>query len=266
MLRKIQLEDVALSVTETGDGPPLVLVHGYPLSGLIWETQVEALAATRRVIVPDLRGFGGSGVTPGTVTMERFADDLAELLDELNVREPIVLCGLSMGGYVALAFWHKYADRLRGLVLTDTRATADIPEAAEKRLEMAVRVEREGPAPQVAAMRDLLFADATRASQPELVTRVEKIMLATPGEGVAAAARGMAARRDWSDRLGHIAVPTLVICGAHDVITPPDEMRRMAGAIPRATYVELADAGHMANMEDPAGFNAALKKFLTALD
>ena len=265
MMQEIRVGDVRLAVDDRGRGQPLLLVHGYPLDHAMWAGQIEALAASYRVIAPDLRGFGRSTASDGTLPMRRFADDLAGLLDALHVDEPIVYCGLSMGGYIALAFWQAYAARLRGLILCDTRAVADTPETAAGRLETAERVLREGPGFVADAMLPRLFTPATTERRPEAVESIRRTILGTDPRGIAAAARGMAQRPDMTARLAEIACPTLVLVGQHDVISPPAEMQAIAQAIPNSTFVQIADAGHMAPLEQPEAVNRAMREFLGRL-
>jgi 3-oxoadipate enol-lactonase len=197
--------------------------------------------------------------------MDDFADDLAAMLDALGVDAPIVYCGLSMGGYIAFQFWRKYAARLRGLILCDTRAVADGAEAADARRVMADRVLAEGPARLVDTMLPRLFAEATQRRRPEMVEALRRVMTANSPEGIAAAARGMAVRPDMSGALGRIRCPTLVVVGQQDAISPPAEMRGIAEAIPGATFVEIPDAGHISPLENPAAANAAILDFLATL-
>jgi 3-oxoadipate enol-lactonase len=259
---RIALPDVTLHVEDRGAGPVLLLVHGFPLDHQMWRYQAEAFSASHRLLIPDLRGFGQSGITPGVVTMERYADDLAALLDALEIQEPITLCGLSMGGYVAWQFALRHRARLGRLVLCDTRAAADTPAGALGRLENADRVLREGAHSLVAGMMEKLFAPATRQQQPEMVEATRQVMLAAAPDGIAAALRGMAERPDIGPRLGEIDVPALVVGGEEDAIVPIDEMRAMAAQLPRGTFVAVPGAGHMAPLEQPAAVNEALRNFL----
>lgn len=262
-MKKQTINGTGLAYVDQGTGPPVVLVHGFPLDHSMWSNQIEVLSASYRVIVPDLRGFGQSAPASGEkVTMEQFADDLAALADTLSVKEPLVLCGLSMGGYVAFAFWRKYAARLRALILCDTRATADTPEAARARLQVADQVVREGVPPLADTMRPKLFARTTVRQQPETLKALDRVMLALDPASVAAVNRGMAERRDMTAELSQIGCPTLVIVGQHDAISPPDEMRAIAERIPTAQLVEIPEAGHMTPMEKPAEVNAAILEFL----
>jgi len=257
--------DVSLAYRDAGQGPPLVLVHGFPLDHSMWAGQMDVLARRWRVIVPDLRGFGQSGVTDGTVTMEQFADDLAALLDHLQIREPVVLCGLSMGGYIAFAFWRKHAARLRGLILCDTRSAADTPEGAAGRQAMADRVLKEGPRSVVEMMAPKLFSPKTLAERPQLAEAMKQVMLRTDPRGIAAAARGMAQRPDATPDLPKIACRTLVLVGEDDAISPAAEMRGIAERIPQARLAIIPRAGHMAPLERPAEVNQAIDEFLISL-
>lgn len=198
--------------------------------------------------------------------MDQYADDLAGLLDGLGIREPVVLCGLSMGGYVAFQFWRKYAARLRGLILCDTRATADAPEVAAGRLAMAERVLCEGPSPLVDAMMPRLFGESTRRLHPEIVKGLRRVMMGNDPRGIAAAARGMAVRPDMTSALGQIRCPTLAIVGEHDIISMPAEMRGIAAAIPGARFVQIPAVGHMAPLENPLAVNEAICAFLQSID
>lgn len=289
-MKPISVKGTELWCVDRGAGIPLLLVHGFPLDHTMWAGQIHALAEgidefllgeaymaepgkselsvpPCRVIAPDLRGFGRSGnKADDTVTMAQFADDLAGLLDGLRIREPVVLCGLSMGGYIALQFWRRYAKRLRGLILCDTRATADTPEAVAARRAMAERVLHEGPAPLVEGMVPRLFSETTRRRQPRLVERMRTTLMSGDARGIAAAARGMAKRPDMTSSLGKIRCPTLVLVGQNDVISPPAEMRGLAEAIPGATFVEISAAGHLAPLENPEEVNVAIAEFLTATE
>jgi pimeloyl-ACP methyl ester carboxylesterase len=256
---------IELAYVDRGQGPPVLLVHGFPLDHTMYNAQIEALAGRHRVIAVDLRGFGQSGVTEGTVTMRQFADDLAALLDVLAITERIVFCGLSMGGYVAWQFWRNHTRRVRALILCDTRAIADTPEVAQGRLQMADRVTAEGPGPLVEVMMPKLFAGPTVANHPQVVESLRRVMLSSDPRGVAAAARGMAQRPDLTGMLPRIGCPSLVLVGELDAISTVDEMRAVAQAIPAAQFNVIAGSGHMSTMEKPAEVNAAILDFLDTL-
>ncbi len=257
----VAVHESELHYVEAGQGTPLLLVHGFPLDHTMWQGQIDGLADRYRVIAPDLRGFGKSGVTPGLVTMQRMADDLAELLDGMQLHEPVVFCGLSMGGYVAWQFAVRHRERLAKLIVCDTRAVADNAETAAGRNSLADRVRKEGPAFVADTMLPKLFAPATIAANAPCVEVTRQVILRTNPHGIAAASRGMAQRPDVTGRLGELNVPTLVLCGEHDAISTVAEMREIAQKLPQASFVEIKDAGHMAPLEQPAATNAAIRDF-----
>jgi pimeloyl-ACP methyl ester carboxylesterase len=262
MLKTLPLDHAELSFDDRGTGPVVVLVHGFPLDHTMWQHQIEALAGDYRVLSPDLRGFGRSTGASMTTTMQRMADDLAAMLDGLGIAQPVTLCGLSMGGYVAWEFWRKYGNRLGALVLCDTRAAPDSPEAAANRRKVADDVMTSGPAPVAESLLPKLFAPQSLEKNREVVEQVRRSIESADARAIAAAQRGMAARSDFTDRLGDIDVPALVLVGSEDAITPATEMRAMAEAMPRARFFEIAGAGHMAPLEDPQACNAHLLAFL----
>lgn len=264
-MKKHLVNGIELATVDQGQGMPLLLVHGFPLDHTIWNAQVDDLSQDFRVIAPDLRGFGASDVTEGKVTMDEMADDLAALLDRLGVREPVVFCGLSMGGYVAWQFRRRHPSRLGALVLCDTRAAADTPEAAAARLTTAEAVLAESPGPLVETMVPKLLAKTTLRQRPQLVESLRNMMLSADRRAIAAVARGMAERPDATGMLSAIDCPTLVVVGRHDAISTVDEMRSIAEAIPSARLVEIAEAGHLSPLENPPAFNAAIREFLAGL-
>lgn len=262
-MKTVELHNASLHVADAGSGPVLLLVHGFPLDHSMWRNQIETLRDTCRVIAPDLRGFGASTGAAETITMEQMADDMAELLDRLEIAEPVTFCGLSMGGYVAWQFWKRHAGRLARLILCDTRAVADSEEAARGRSVMAERVLGEGASVVADAMLPRLFAEKTIREQPDVVQATRQVMQAAAPLAVAGALRGMAKRADMTSELPNIDVPTLVICGQHDVISPVAEMRSIADALPSASFFEVPGSGHMSPLEDPRAVNAAIRKFVT---
>ncbi len=261
-VRTVSVAGNRFAVYDRGQGKPILFVHGFPLDHRMWIAQLAALPPGWRAIAPDLRGFGASGVTSGTVSMRQMADDLAALLDALGVDQPIVYCGLSMGGYVAWPFWKQHGRRARALVLCDTRAAADSPEAAQGRKKMSEHVLRAGTSIVADAMLPKLFAPASLERLPEPVERIRETILATDPQGIVAALAGMAARPDFTGELPNIRVPTLVVVGEHDSISTVDEMRTIAHAIPGAQLEIIPEVGHMAPVESPTAFNAVLVRFL----
>jgi pimeloyl-ACP methyl ester carboxylesterase len=261
---RIKIGPLSLNVEDRGRGQVLLLVHGFPLDHTMWQGQIEELSSSFRIIAPDLRGFGKSDVTPGTATMQQFADDLAALLDAMAIREPVTFCGLSMGGYVGWQFFQRQRAKLARLIQCDTRAIADTDEGRAARLKTAEAVLKEGAATVAKAMQPKLFSEQTAKEKPEIVAATQQVMLNTNPQAIAAALRGMAERPDVTSMLPKIDVPTLLVCGEQDAISPAKEMRGMAAAIPGAKFVEIAGAGHMAPLEDPAAVNRAIREFVSA--
>jgi pimeloyl-ACP methyl ester carboxylesterase len=261
-MNAIRLPRLELAVHDQGQGPPILFAHGFPLDHSMWDETIAGLAPSHRCIAPDLAGFGQSQVVGNKTTMQQFADDLADLLDALNLNEPITVCGLSMGGYVAWQFWLRHPARVSSLILCDTRATADTPEAARARHEMAAKALAEGPYPVWENMKTKLFAPSTLQQKPDLVTRFERVAIGNSPQGIAAALRGMAERPDVTPRLGSISVPVLVLVGQHDGISTPDEMRAFADRIPGARFAVIPNAGHLAPAENPAAVVAEITRFL----
>ncbi len=261
-INKLSIRGCQYAYLQQGQGIPWLFIHGFPLDHRMWLPVVERMRSAVRAIVPDLRGFGQSEAAGELVTMADFADDLAALLDALNIQQPAVICGLSMGGYIAFEFYFRHKSRVAGLVLCDTRAAADTPEMAQLRQATAERVLKEGPAFLAETMLPRLLAPATFQEQPALAEQLRQQIQAAHPQGVAAAARGMAQRRDMQPLLSQIACPSLVLVGSEDVISPPAEMRAIAQGIPNAQFVEIAQAGHMAPLENPGLVTAAFLEFL----
>lgn len=259
---QLHLRESPFYVFDEGSGPPLLLVHGFPLDHSMWRHQIEAFRRTHRVIAPDLRGFGRSGASSGKVSMQQFADDLFEIVERLGESRPVTLCALSMGGYVAWQFFERHRHQLAALILCDTRAAPDSAEAVRGRLELAEKLEQEGIDVLADSMLPKLFGDRLVKDRPEYVQETVDVILRTDPRSCAAALRGMAEREDYRPKLGGIDIPTLVVCGERDAISPPSEAREMAAAIPGAIYFEVPRAHHMAPLESPEPVNRAIGEFL----
>jgi pimeloyl-ACP methyl ester carboxylesterase len=257
--------DPAPPAATSGAGTPLVLLHAFPLDGRMWASQVEALAGTYQVIVPDLRGFGAArDQAVEEAGMDLLADDLLRLLDDRGL-DRVVLGGLSLGGYVALAFLRRHADRVSGLVLLDTKASADGDQARADRLKMAERVLAEGNDFVPEVMLPKLLGETSREHRPEVVEKVTALIREQTPEAIAGAQRGMAARAATTDVLATIKVPTLVVTGEEDVVTGPEIGRDLAAGIPGARFLLVEEAGHLVNLEQPEIVNEALLDFLAPL-
>ncbi|MEV6959306.1 alpha/beta fold hydrolase [Streptomyces sp. NPDC051207] len=244
------------------DGTPVALIHGHPFNRTLWEPQARALvAAGYRVVLPDLRGYGDSDVTPGTVLLSGFADDLAALLDHLGI-ERAVVGGVSMGGQIAMEFHRGYPGRVRALVLSDTSAPAETEEGRDVRNRLADRLLAEGMDGYAHEVIGKMLADYNVTALPEVAARVLAMMRATDPRGAAAALRGRSERPDYRDSLPAVDVPTLVVVGADDVYTPVAQAEEICRLVPHAGRCVIEDAGHLPGAEQPERFNAALLEFL----
>jgi 3-oxoadipate enol-lactonase len=264
-MKKIKVNDVELAYRDEGrdEGAqrPVVFLHAFTLSQRMWDEQVAALAPQFRVITLDWRGFGGSGFGEREVTMETFADDLAALLDALQV-ERATVCGLSMGGYAAFAFYRRHAARVASLILADTKAGADGDEARRARYEMAAAVRRDGVSSLPDQVLGKWLAPETLETRPRVAEQVRAMITGNEAEAVARAQEAMARRADSTPVLGSISCPALVIVGDKDTLTPPSEAEKIAAGVPGARLVTVPAAGHLSNLENPAPFNRALLDFL----
>lgn len=247
---------------EAGSGMPLLLLHGFPHDRTLWEAQLAAPPRAARMLALDLPGFGESA-SAEVPSIEHWADWVAEALDALRV-ERAVVAGLSMGGYLAFALWRRHPQRVAGLVLADTRAGADTIEGQEKRVAMQSQVLKEGPAAIAQAMLPGMVGKTTRAERPRAVEYLDAMMRRASVAAIHDALEAMRTRRDSTPTLPTITVPTLVICGDEDVLTPVKESHAMHAAIPDAQLAVIPGAGHASCVEHPAAFNAVLSGWLQA--
>jgi pimeloyl-ACP methyl ester carboxylesterase len=269
--RQFSVDGVTLNVEDRGSGPPVALVHGFPLDHRMWDAQIDALAGRFRVVAPDLRGFGRSTLADDDaengVGMERYAADVVALLDALDIGEPIVVVGFSMGGYAAWQLALRWPTRLRGLMPCDTRAAADAEEARASRLKMAEAAMQAGNSSPALAMLPKLLAPETHQERPDIVDRTRAIIERQSAEAVAAAQRGMARREDVTGRLREIACPAACIVGVEDAISTPKEMHEIATVLAEtrmadARLVEIEFAGHMTPLENSSAVTEAIAEFV----
>ncbi len=263
-LRRVAVNGVNLAVDVRGNGPAILFIHGYPFDHSIWEHSVASLDGWMR-IAPDLRGMGQSDAPDLGYSMSTYAEDLLALLNTLGV-DRAVLCGLSMGGYVAFEMLRRARDRVRGLILMDTRAEADSPEGRKAR-DMAASQAREGGSEAIAAaMLPKLLSARSRGEKPQLPERVRKMMAANPVAGILGAIGAMRDRPDSFPLLPTLTgLPTLVLVGDDDELIPIDRAQAMVEALPSATLSIVAGAGHIPPMERPEITTALLSKFLATL-
>ena len=260
---KYTRQGISLEFDDIGNGVPLLFIHGFPFDRTMWRSQIAGLQLTCRVIAPDLRGFGHSTDTDGeAVSMETYAEDLRALLDSLNVKQA-VLAGLSMGGYIALAFLAQYADRVKGLILANTRATPDSETARQGRLNTANTVATSSSTSTVVESMAPKMLGPT--AKPETAVAVRSMMAGQRSLGVTSALRGMAARPDRLALLPFIKVPTLIISGSADGLIPVSDSEAMQTAIPESRLIIIPEAGHLSNLEKADAFNDAVREFIGKL-
>jgi len=259
---QLTVNGFSMAYSDAGQGTPLLLVHGFPLNGRLWHPQLDGLSDVARVIAPDLRGHGDSQAVPGPYSMDLFADDLNVLLDALGIQEKIILCGLSMGGYVVFAFYRKYAHRLHGLILTATRAGADTSAGKAGRDKMMVLAREKGVAAISESMLPKLLAPQTYPARPDLVEQVRAITLGVSLEGVLGDLAALKERPDSTSTLAQIDVPTLILHGADDQIIPLSEAEAMRAGIHGSKLVVVPQAGHLLGLENANLFNQAVRHSL----
>ncbi len=261
--QRVPVPGAELAVEVRGEGLPVLLVHGFPLDRAMWRHQIAGLSRCRR-IAPDLRGAGASSVPADGYTVAHYADDLVAVLDALGVRQAVV-CGLSMGGYIVFELVRRYPDRLKAIVLADTKAEADSPEGRRGRDELAAVAARDGAGAVAERLVPRLLSATTRAAQPEVARQVREMIERQPVPGIVGALAALRDRPDSRPTLGAVRVPTLVLVGEDDELTPPAAARAMAAAIPGAQYVAIPAAGHLAPLEQPLAVARALGDFLGSL-
>lgn len=261
----IQLSDFSLAYEQHGSGLPLLFIHGYPLHRFLWEPQWTDLSTAAQVIVPDLRGHGGSGPGEAPHSMEVLAKDCLDLLTALNVASPVVVCGLSMGGYIVMEMQRIDPQRIAGLILAATRSSADSPEGKANRDKSIQLAQEQGSSPIIESMLPRLLAPRNFATRPDLVNRVKQIMASISTSTIIKDLQGMKERQDLTKLLATSQKPTLIIHGADDQIVPLTEAHVLSQTIPGAHFIALPDAGHLLNLEQPDQFNLAVRQFIKSI-
>jgi pimeloyl-ACP methyl ester carboxylesterase len=259
---KARINDITLAYSDKGTGLPIVFLHAFPLNRTMWAAQEEALSSRHRVITVDLRGHGESDAPLWHYTLDQAADDVRALLDHLSV-PPAVFVGLSMGGYILFAFYRTYADRVKGLVLADTRAQPDTPEGKDGRFQMAQIAYIQGPAAIADLMIPKLLSPAAIQTKPALVRQVRSMIEGNQISGIAGDLMAMAERPDSVPLLREIACPTQIIVGELDLATPLRDSKLMADQIPGARLTTIPGAAHLSNLEQPESFNHIVGDFVS---
>lgn len=258
---KTVIDGMTVGYTDQGNGTPLVFIHAFPLSKTMWQPQVEALEKAYRVITIDLGGHGESDIVPWNDSLDGYAKNIIRLLDYLEIAQAVFV-GLSMGGYTIFSIYRHYGNRVKAMVLADTRAQADTEEEKAGRQSMAEVAFKDGGSAIADIMIPKLLAPSTIEQCPEMAEQVRQMILHTSTAGIVVDLVAMATRHDSTDLLPTITCPTLVIVGEDDQATPVAESEYMAQRIPEATFVTIPHAGHLSNFEQPVAFNQALKSFL----
>ena len=257
-------DGVEIAYDDIGSGIPVAFIHGFPHNRTLWSPQVSGLLDRARCIAPDLRGFGESS-RHGPFSIDQFADDVAMLLGTIGIRRAVVV-GLSMGGYVAFSLWRRHRSLVRGLVLADTRAGADSDETRSKRLALIDVARTRGSGAVADGQITGMIGKTTRAKRPAMIDEVHRMLESASVEGIVGALEAMMARADSTATLATIDVPTLVVVGDEDVLTPPSEAEILRDAIRNSRFEVIEQAGHVSNLERPAAFNHVLSEFLASLD
>ncbi|MEX0829250.1 MAG: alpha/beta fold hydrolase [Nitrospirales bacterium] len=258
---KAVINGVTVGYTDQGNGTPIVFIHAFPLSKTMWQPQVDALKDTYRVVTVDLGGHGESDIVLWNDTLDGYAKGVIHLLDHLGIAQAVFV-GLSMGGYTLFSIYRHYANRVKAMVLADTRAQADSEEGKAGRHSMADVAFKDGASSIADIMLPKLLAPSTIQQRPEVVEEVRQMILHTSTAGIVVDLVAMAARPDSTDLLSTITCPTLVIVGEEDQATPLAESQYMADRISGSTLVTIAGAGHLSNLEQPEAFTHALMTFL----
>jgi len=261
---KAVINGVTVGYTDQGNGTPLVFIHAFPLSKTMWQPQVDTLQDTYRVITLDLGGHGESDIVLWHDSLDDYAKQVIHLLDHLGIAQAVFV-GLSMGGYTLFSIYRNYANRVKAMVLADTRAPADSEEQKAGRQSMAEVAFKDGASAIADLMLSKLLAPSTMEHRPEMVEQVRQMILQTSTAGIVVDLVAMAARPDSTDLLPTITCPTLVIVGEDDQATPVAESQYLAQRISGSTFVTIPQAGHLSNFEQPAAFNQALETFLVKL-
>lgn len=256
------LDRIRLGYDESGrgNGLPVIFLHGFPHRRSLWAPQLASLSSQARCIAVDLRGFGESTVAP-PYSMDQYADDIAAFMDALRI-ERAVICGLSMGGYIAFSMWRRHRARIHALVLADTKASADSEAGREKRRAMAQLARERGTIAVADAMITGMVGKHTRETSPQIVDLVYRMLTSANVAGVVGALEAMRERADSTATLATVDVLTLIIVGEDDVLTPVADAEAMHRAIYGSRLQVLARAGHVSNVERPGAFNHILGEFL----
>lgn len=255
-----------IAFNEYGQGYPVVLLHAFPLSGKMWSPQIEAVTAQNfRLILPDLRGFGETNNFADINTMEDMASDIVELLDTLQIQQAII-GGLSMGGYVTFNLFRSNPEKFKALILCDTNCAADTEGKRQNRYQLIEKIEEQGAEALIETMLPNLVGKFTKQNNENLILELKEMFAEANPQAAVAALRGMAERKDHSEIMNEIKIPTCLIFGEEDEITNLDLAKKMHDQIPFSDLSIIKNAGHYSNLEQPNSFNAELLNFLKTVE
>jgi pimeloyl-ACP methyl ester carboxylesterase len=258
---QVRSGDTEIYYEVRGNGPDLVLLHPFPAHHGIWTPVADLMAERFRVITPDVRGLGQSAPGGGPATMEKHANDLLRVCQDTGV-EKAVFGGNSIGGYILFEFWRRFRERISGLIFVDTQAIADTDQARKNRLAAAEDVLKRGPEPFIDSQLPKYFGESTNRNRPDRVQDAKRMMLQASSAGIAAVQRGMADRPDSTSTLATINIPTLVIAGEEDSLTPYAEMEKIHKGIRGSSMRRIPMAGHYAPFEQPEECHKAIREML----
>jgi len=262
---KIEANGITISYDDFGHSAiPIILIHGFPFNKASWQPQIDFLQQTKRVIAYDIRGFGNSTASNDEVSMEIFADDLIKLMDGLKI-EKTIICGLSMGGYIVLNALHRFPERFEAAVLCDTQCVADSSEIKEKRQATIKQIECDGLSDFADTFVNSVLSKASTSSRKQLVEELKTTILSTPLKTITNTISSLAQRKEMREHIKNISVPTLVLCGIEDMVTPVDQSSFLIKQIPNATLHSINGAGHLSNLEQPEIFNKHLGDFVSKI-
>lgn len=262
---QIDANGITMHFDDFGKGQtPIIFVHGFPFDKSSWAPQMAFMKKTQRVIAYDIRGFGTTTLGMAKPSMRVFADDLVKFMDNMGIRKAIV-CGLSMGGYILLNAVQRYPERFKGLILCDTQAIADTEEAEKKRYQTIQQIKTDGLTIFTEGTIKNVFCADSRANKKELVDTIKEIISKIHQETIIETLTALAERADMTASLKDITIPTLIICGKEDSMTPPNQAEALHSAIKNSTLQIIENAGHLSNLEQPDAFNKHLAGFMATL-
>jgi 3-oxoadipate enol-lactonase len=262
---QINANGITMSFDDFGKGEtPIIFVHGFPFDKSSWAPQMAFMKKTQRVIAYDIRGFGATPLGKTKPSMRVYADDLVKFMDNMGIHKAIV-CGLSMGGYIVLNAVQRYPERFKALILSDTQSIADTKEAEKKRYQTIEQIKTDALAVFTEGVLKNVFCANSRAHKTEVIGKIKEVILSTPQETIIAALTALAERTDMTASLKDIPIPTLIICGKEDSMTPPNQAEALHFAIKNSSLHIIENAGHLSNLEQPDAFNKHLAGFIATL-